>query len=162
MPAYTWATGETITATKLNTLETEAWRIANQIADGSSTSTSTTTSTSFVDAAASVTFTAKSTSVYIEVFGGNCYAGTANTSAVFIGININGSDYTVCHANTTNSNIRVPFSGGTLVTGLTAGNSYTAKIRIKSNSASYTAGINGTDGIPATSRQSIVVWDISK
>jgi hypothetical protein len=154
MPAYTWATGETITATKLNTLETEAWRVANQIASGTSTSESSTASTTFVNLAASVTFTTKSTSVYIEICGGGFYITSASYTA-FLGININSTDYTVSHSRDPE---QAPFCGGILVTGLTANTSYTARIRGRVDNAAGTLYVNQA----GSSRQTITVWDISK
>lgn len=156
MPAYTWAAGETITATKLNTLETEAWRVANLIAEGASSSQTSTTSTSFVDAAATVTFTAKSTSVYIQVCGGGMSVN-GSTITVFCAININGTDYTVTHADIAGS-YQYPYAGGVLVTGLTAGNSYTAKTRLRVSAATSTGYLVRS----SSSRQTITVWDISK
>jgi hypothetical protein len=162
MPAYTWTTGETITAAKLQALEDEAWRVANQLAATSSTSESSTSSSSYVDAAASVTFTAKSTSVYVQISGGGLYGTTgSNETNAFAAIQINGTDYAVTH-NTGDyvdsaARAKVPFCGGVLVTGLTAGNSYTAKLRIRTGGTG-TAYVN-SDG---SSRQTITVWDISK
>lgn len=157
MPAYTWATGETITATKLNALETEAYRVANQIAYGSSTSASSTTSTSYVDGGASVTFTAAASSVYIEVTGGGAQQNSSSRYGE-IGININSTDYTVCHlTGGTDTGYDVPFAGGVLVTGLTPNTSYTAKIRLRVVVAG-TLSVNRN----ARSRQAIAVWDIAK
>jgi hypothetical protein len=155
MPAYTWTTGETITAAKLQALEDEAWRVANLLASGSSTSDTTTTSTSYVDAAASVTFTAKSSSVYAQISGGGAFAGSTLSR---LGINLNGTDYDVSHMNNSFSSTGpVPFCGGIVVTGLSPGTSYTAKLRIKSFHG-FNVGVN-SDG---WSRQTITIWDISK
>lgn len=160
MPAYTWTTGETITAAKLQALEDEAWRISNQIASSSSTTNSSTNSTSFVDAAASVTFTAKNSSVYIQISGGGIAAQLNGTAIA--GININGTDYEVCHHfDADGANGRSPYCGGVLVSGLTPGVSYTAKTRLRTDNASYTAYLNAYLGVTST-RQTITVWDIGK
>ena len=151
---YTWTTGETITAAKLQDLEDEAWRVANLLASGSSTSQSLTSSASYVDAAASVTFTAKSSSVYAQISGGG-----AEAAAVFIylGINLNGTDYDVSHGKLPAAGvITVPFCGGIVVTGLSPGTSYTAKLRIKASSSTVVVNASGL------SRQTITIWDISK
>jgi len=155
MPAYTWTTGETITAAKLQALEDEAWRVANLLASGSSTSETATLSTSYIDAAASVTFTAKSSSVYVQISGGGASPDTNQT--IFLGINLNGTDYTVSHSTGPASGYpHVPFCGGIVVTGLSPGTSYTAKLRIRVSGG--TAYVNTV----ARSRQTITIWDISK
>ena len=161
MPQYTWTTGEVITAAKLNALESEVWRAGNQMSVGSSTSESSTTSGVYVDAAASVTFTAVATSAFIAGFGGGFFLGSGFTppKTASIAVNIDGVDYDICHfTSIANVDYNMTFAGGVLVTGLTAGNSYTAKLRIKSGFSGQTVKINA-DG---ASRQTIVVFEIQK
>lgn len=155
MPAYTWTTGETITAAKLQALEDEAWRVANLLASNTSTTETSTSSSTFVNAAASVTFTAKSSSVYAQISGGGTYA-IGGGAVCRLGINLNGTDYTVSHGiGPATGNVYPPFCGGIVVTGLTPGTSYTATLRVRTSSS---GGVN-RDGY---SRQTITVWDISK
>ena len=160
MPAYTWTTGETITAAKLNDLETEAYRAANQIVSNSSTSQSSTSSTSYVDAAASVTFTAGSSSVLILAAAGGFGVDIAAVAAnVFLAVQIDGTDYAVCHAYSADTDITYNgASGSIVVTGLTPGASYTAKLRIKVDQATAIGYLNNS----GSSRQTITVIDLVK
>lgn len=160
MPAYTWATGETITAAKLNTLETEAWRSGNQIASGTVTTGLFTSSTAYVDTGVSVTFTAKSSSVYVLFSPGSLGVNSTTDSYAILGININSTDYRVCHNSTlyTNASRGTGSSAGILISGLTPGVSYTAKGRIAISNATRTAYIN----YYSDERQTISVFEISK
>lgn len=149
MPAYTWTTGETITAAKLQALEDEAWRIANLLAVGSSTAISSHFSASWANAAANVTFVSPGTSVYVQVSGGNIYS----IGGYRVGVNLNGTDYAVCDAyNPSSLSFGPPYAGGILVTGLTAGATYTATTRI------WKCEINRN----GFSRQTIAVYGITK
>jgi hypothetical protein len=162
MPAYTWTTGETITAAKLNALETEAWRSVNAVHFGSSTSESSTSSATFVDGLATVTFTAASTEAYIQICTGPAKFTNSN-NGVEAGFSIDGTDYDVVfgYFTTTVGIDQVTMSGGRLVTGLTAGNSYTATIRFRRVSASAnTVYINRGGTSPTV--QSITVFEINK
>lgn len=163
MPAYTWTTGETITAAKLQALENEAWRIANQIAYNSSTAATSTTSSSYVDGAASVTFTAKSTSVYIQAQGGGFGCLSSGTTAyAYLAININGTDYPVSHSATQAGQTVGSFCGGVVVTGLTAGTSYTAKLRLARSVNTAYLNFGGIGVSPGPTIQSIAVFEIAK
>lgn len=160
---YTWTTGETITAAKLNALETEAFTGIKKIYQNTSTSQSTTFSTTFVDGAASVTFTASGTSAYVFASSGSVYAQETTVAySAIIAVNINSTDRVIA----SHGYVTVPGSGGLptegntvaggiLVTGLTKGSSYTAKIRFRSTSG-FVVHLNSG----GTSVQQITVFDI--
>jgi hypothetical protein len=157
MPAYTWATGETITATKLNTLETEAWRVANQIdLDNNATSFST-TSTSYVNVTGlSLTFTANSTNVEIGFFAVCIIQST--TAKMTLAVRINSTDYDVGYLLSGVSSAAHTVGGVVKVTGLTAGNSYTIDGRVKTSAG--TALVCNQSG--GGGHGSIFVLDVSK
>jgi hypothetical protein len=157
MPAYTWATGETITATKLNTLETEAWRAANLLAYDALTSSFNTTSTSYVNITGlSVTFTTKSTSVLIGIFGPGILGSTLQR--LDLGVRINSVDYTLAYYKMGQIDEVNMIGGIVQVTGLTANTSYTADARLRtSGSTAYFAQIQGGSG-----NSSMFVLDLSK
>lgn len=102
------------------------------------------TSGPYVDTGLSVTFTSPSTSVFIFALGGGMYIGGANLS-LYVGVQINGNDYNISHlkapASSPNTSIST-LAGGVLVTGLTAGNTYVAKLRAATNSASFGGYLN--------------------
>jgi hypothetical protein len=155
MPAYTWATGETITAAKLNALETEAWRAANTIDHARVTASFSTNSTSYVDVtSATVTFTAKSTTALIIALLGNVSHSTSDGRAA-VGININSTDYDISVIDIDNTSSYYAACGSYLATGLTAGNNYTAKLRLKTSGG--TVRLHNGGGA-----SSIAIFDISK
>lgn len=171
MPAYTWATGETITAAKLNALETEAYRVANQIQyDDLTGSVFTTSSTSLVDVTNwAVTFTPASTSVYVLmhcVIGSN-QAGATTVAGGAVGVRVNSVDYEVFFGNwissTSANDWGIPGCGIVKITGLTAGVSYTAQARAR-RGFGQSAGnfiVGGTNGAEDILRAMVVI-DIVK
>lgn len=159
MPAYTWTTAETITAAKLNTLETEAWKYLNILAVASTTSEQSTTSNTYDNVSPSVSFTPQTTSVLVAVFAGGAYMGSSTARAT-LGVNVNSVDYDISHwvAGNDGTTAQATAAGAVLVTGLTAGNTYTAQTRLKNNGSSNSCAINRDGG----SRATIIVLGIGK
>ena len=172
MPAYTWATGETITAAKLNALETEAYRVANLIGyDEIVGSTFSTSSTSLVDITnLSVTFTAQSTSVIIFIHalcGSSATVGASAEAGGAIGVRVNSVDYEIAGVNwvitSNNGYWGFPLAGFVKVTGLTANTSYTAQGRARRGFGQSTGNfiVGGTNGAENV-MMGLSVFDIVK
>lgn len=92
-------------------------------------------SSSYVDAGPTVTFTATSTKVFGFILGSECNTvtnTTYNSGVMYAGINLNGVDYTVGSIYKSNytANSKVTLAGGTIISGLTIGQTYTAKMRL--------------------------------
>jgi hypothetical protein len=165
MPAYTWSTGETITATLLNNLETEAWRVANAVSYDDSTALFTTTSAAYVDVTGlSVSFTAKATTAVISV-NHNFYHSSSNQVSLFA-VRVNSVDYLVASSNHypgTGTTYASSVCGFVQVTGLTVGVSYTAQARVATtgtNTLTIERYVSGGTGV--ASRGAVVVFDVTK
>lgn len=159
MPAYNWTTAETITAAKLNALETEAWRSVNLLATATTTGAGgPITSTTFSDYGLDVTFTATTTSVLAFAMGGGMYIA-GNSQTLTVAILLNGTDYAISHLKAqTSAPSHGTLSGCVVVSGLIVGTSYTAKLRVAVSNASY-QGILNQDG---SSRITIGILAIGK
>lgn len=124
------------------------------------TSNMTTTSSSFVDMFAGstdVTITTTGGDLLVLVSGGGLY-NNSNTEHSYIGINVDGTDYTINHMRQNAAtaadldNTEHPWGGFLYLTGVSAA-AHTAKLRIRSSAG-------GTAEIRTGSRTSILAIEV--
>jgi len=168
MPAYTWTTAETITAAKLNALETEAWRIANDLAIGTSTGSESGNNAGggYIDIGPTVSFTAKSTSVFgfllIDYVSASIQT-SYETAEVNFAIRMNsvdnyiGTTRLIYLRSETGS-----MANGVIITGLTAGTTYTAKTRAYARTDRYPTYGDNVFSIGNYGRNTIGILQINK
>lgn len=136
MPAYTWTTGEVITAAKLQALENEAWNSLNILAVGTTTASQDNgfTTGSWVNIDPSVNFTPQTSSVLVAVIAGSASHSTTSTTSN-LGVRVNNVDYTISGWNygTVNAQTTASVAGAVPVTGLTPGTAYTAQTRLSTS-----------------------------